>query len=86
MKAAELSQQQGLRLAQLAEDYRVVGGDGLAPPVREPTGQVPRVQPNGRPTAATMTAKRGPADPGADQPARLAGGLREATPYTSVWG
>jgi hypothetical protein len=86
MEAVEFSQQQSLRIAELPEDYRVVGVDGRGPLVRKPTGQVLRVQQNGRLTAATTAAKRGRADRGADEPDRLAHGVQMATPYTSVWG
>ena len=58
MEHVELSRQQSLRMGELPEDYRVVGIDGREPLVRKPTGQVLRVQPNGRLTAATMVARR----------------------------
>jgi hypothetical protein len=39
-------------------DYRVVGVDGSAPFVRKPTGQLLRIQRDGRLTKATIAAKR----------------------------
>jgi hypothetical protein len=70
MEAVELSQQQSLRIAELPEDYLVVGVHGRAPLVREPTGQVLRIQPDGRLTGAKS----------------LTGGVRPTMPYTSVSG
>jgi hypothetical protein len=86
METVELSQQQSLRIAELPDGYQVVGIDGSGPLVRESTGQVLRVQQNGRLTAATVEGKLGLADHGADEPGRLAGGVRATTPYTSVCG
>jgi hypothetical protein len=86
MEPLEFSHEQSLRIAELPEDYRVVGVDGCAPLVREPTGQVLRVLENGRLTAATMAAMSGLADRAADEPGPLAGGVQPTTPYTSVWG
>ena len=86
MQTVELTQRQSLRIAELPEDYRVVGADGSAPLVRKPTGQVLRIQQNGRLTAATTAAKRRLADRRADQAERLAGGVLATTPYTSVFG
>ena len=60
----KLTDQQRLRIAELPEDFRVVGVDGGAPLVRKPNGQIVRVQPNGRLVAATVAAKRRLADPG----------------------
>jgi hypothetical protein len=73
METAELSRQQRLRIAELPEDYRVIGIDRSAPLVRKPTGQILRIQQNGRLTAATTADKR-----------RLA--VPATTLYTSVWG
>ena len=75
MEAVELSQQQSLRIAELPEDYLVVGVHGRAPLVREPTGQVLRIQPDGRLTGAKIAVKRS-----------LTAGVRPTMPYTSVSG
>jgi len=58
METVELSQQQSARVAELPEDYRVVGVDHSALLVRKPTGQILRIQQNGRLTAATIAARR----------------------------
>jgi hypothetical protein len=58
MEALELSKQQSARMAELPEDYRVVGVDQNAPLVRKPTGQIVRIQQNGRLIAATIAARR----------------------------
>jgi hypothetical protein len=58
MATVELSKQQSARMAELPEDYRVVGVDGSAPLVRKPTGQIVRIQQNGRLTAVTIAARR----------------------------
>lgn len=63
METVELSQQQRARIAELPEDYRVVGVDHSAPLVRKPTGQIIRIQQNGRLTAATSAARRRVATP-----------------------
>jgi hypothetical protein len=60
METVELSQQQSARIAELPEDYRVVGVDHRAPLVRKPTGQILRIQQNGRLAAATIAARRRP--------------------------
>jgi hypothetical protein len=86
METVELSQQQSLRIAELPDDYQVVGVDGSGPLVRNSTGQVLRVQQNGCLTAVTFEDKRGLADHGADEPGRLGGGVPATTPYTSVCG
>jgi hypothetical protein len=86
MEAVEFSQQQSLRIAELPEDYQVVGVDGCGPLVRKPPGQVLCVQQSGRLTRVTTAAKRGIADHGADEPGHLAGGVQATTPYTSVSG
>ena len=52
METVELSQQQSARMAELPEDYRVVGVERRTPLVRKPTGQIIRIQHNGRLTAA----------------------------------
>jgi hypothetical protein len=58
METVELSQQQSARMAELPEDYRVVGVERRTPLVRKPSGQIIRIQQNGRMTAATTAAKR----------------------------
>ena len=58
METVELSQQQSARMAELPENYRVVGVDHRAPLVRKPTGQIIRIQQNGRLTAPTVAARR----------------------------
>jgi hypothetical protein len=62
MNTMELTDQQSLRIAELPEDYRMIGVDGNAPFVRKPTGQILRIQQNGRLTSATIAAKRRLAD------------------------
>ena len=58
METVELSQQQSVRMAELPEDYRVVGVERRTPLVRKPSGQIIRIQQNGRMTAATTVARR----------------------------
>ena len=58
METVELSQQQSARMDELPEDYRVVGVDHSAPLVRKPTGQIIRIQQNGRLTAAAVAERR----------------------------
>jgi hypothetical protein len=60
----KLIDQQRLHIAELPEDFRVVGHDSAAPLVRKPNGQIVRVQPNCRLVAATVAAKRRLAGPG----------------------
>jgi hypothetical protein len=69
LEAVELSTEQRLGIAELAEDYRVIGVYGSAPLVRKPTGQVLRIQHSGRMTAATIRAKSGLAARRADRAA-----------------
>jgi len=84
----KLTDQQSLRIAELPEDYRVIGVDRRAPLVRKPSGQVLRIQQDGRLIAASpRLAERQPAD--ADRRSdgdRDAGGVPATTPYTSVSG
>jgi hypothetical protein len=80
----KLTDQQSLRIAELPENYRVVGADRSAPFVRKPTGQIMRIQQNGSLTAVTIAARRRPADRRADRAGRLGGGVRAMTPYTSL--
>jgi len=58
METVELSQQQSARMAELPEDYRVVGVERRTPLVRKPSGQIIRIQQNGRMTAATIADRR----------------------------
>jgi hypothetical protein len=58
METMKLTDQQSLRIAELPEDYRVVGVDRRSPLVRKPTGQVLRIRQNGRIIAATVGARR----------------------------
>jgi hypothetical protein len=58
VETVELSRQQSARIAELPQDYRVVGVYRRAPLVRKPTGQIIRILPNGRLTAATIAARR----------------------------
>ena len=55
----KLTDQQRRRIAELPEDFRVVGVDSAAPLVRKPNGQIVRIQSNGR----LVAAKRRLADP-----------------------
>jgi hypothetical protein len=86
METLTLTDQQGLRIAELPEDYRVIGIDRSAPFVRKPTGQVMRIQKNGNLTAATSGAKDRLAGEGADQARQVASGVHASTPYTGVVG
>ena len=58
METVELSRQQSACMAELPEDYRVVGVERRTPLVRKPSGQIIRIQQNGRMTAATAAARR----------------------------
>jgi hypothetical protein len=78
----KLTDQQSLRIADLPESYRVVGFDRSAPFVRKPTGEMLRIQQDGRLTAATVAAKRQLAAIRASRAGRR--GVRAATPYTDV--
>ena len=51
MEVVELSQQQSARMAELPEDYRVVGVERRTPVVLKPSGQIIRIQQDGRMTA-----------------------------------
>jgi hypothetical protein len=84
METMRLTDQQSLRIAKLPEDYRVVGVDGSTPLVRKPTGQLLRIQQNGRLIAATRAARRRLAERRA-KAARLRGVLA-TTPYTNILG
>jgi len=83
VETVRLTDQQSLRIADLPESYRVVGVDRSAPFVRKPTGQLMRIQQDGRLTVATVDAKRRLSDRRDAHERRLAG-VRASTPYTSV--
>ena len=84
METLTLTDQQGLRIAELPEDYRVIGVDRNAPFVRKPTGQILRIQQDGNLTAATTEATDRLAGKEVDQAEHI--GVHGATPYTSVVG
>ena len=58
METVELSRQQSACMAELPEDYRVVGVERRTPLVRKPSGQIIRIQQNGRMAAATTAVRR----------------------------
>jgi hypothetical protein len=60
MEIVELSHQQSARMDELPESYRVVGVDHRAPLVRKPSGQVIRVERNGRLGPTTIPARSRP--------------------------
>jgi hypothetical protein len=72
MQTVELTDQQSLRIAELPEEYKMIGVVRSTPFVRKPTGQIMRIQQNGRLTAATIAAKRSLAD----RPTRSGGAPR----------
>ena len=84
METLTLTDQQGLGIAELPEDYRVIGIDRSAPFVRKPTGQILRIERNGHLIAATIAAKRRLAGGRADEAGGFASGPSLATPYTNV--
>ena len=84
METLRLTHQQSVRIADLPENYRVVGVDRSAPFVRKPRGQLMRIQQDGRLIAATVAAKGRLAGNGADQASYVAGGVHASTPYTEV--
>jgi hypothetical protein len=86
MQTMKLTEQQSLRIAELPEDFRVIGLDDSTPFVRNPTGQILRIQRDGHLIAATIAAKRRIAGRRADESERLAGGVQATTPYTSLSG
>jgi hypothetical protein len=61
MEAVELSQRHSACMAELPDDYRVVGVERTAPLVRKPGGQIIGVQHDGRLTAATIAGQGRPA-------------------------
>ena len=80
----ELTEQQSLRIAELPHGYRLVGVDGAIPMVREPTGQLVRIEENGELTTPSAEAKRNVVGEGSDGEALPSGGVLAVTPYTSV--
>ena len=84
METLTLTDQQALRIAELPEDYRVVVVDRSAPFVRKPTGQILRIQQNGKLTAATSEAKHRLAASRAGEAQPLPEAPTIATAYTSV--
>ena len=84
METLTLTDQQALRIAELPEDYRVIGVDRSAPFVRKPTGQILRIGQNGKLTAATTEAKDRLTASRVGEPQPLLGAPAIATPYTSV--
>jgi hypothetical protein len=84
METLRLTDQQSLRIADLPENYRVVGVDRSAPFVRKPSGQLLRIQQDGRLTAATVGAKGRLAARRGDREERLDSGVMASNPYTSV--
>ena len=84
METLTLTDQQGVRIAELPEDYRVIGIDCSAPFVRKPTGQILRIQQNGDLIAATIAARRRLVGGRADEAGGSRSGPSLATPYTNV--
>jgi hypothetical protein len=58
MESVELSHQRSAHIVELPEDYAVLGLERRTPVARKPTGQIMRIQQNGRLTAATIAARR----------------------------
>jgi hypothetical protein len=83
METFTLTDQQSRTIAGLEADDRVVAVDRSAPFVRKPTGQLLRIQPNGRLTEATVEARRR-LTRRVDHATRH--GVRATTPYTDVVG
>jgi hypothetical protein len=83
-RTVQLTDQQSLRIAELPHDYRVVGVDGVIPMVRKPSGQILRIEQNGRLTRATIAAKRMLADRDAREKDDSDGLVCAVTPYTSA--
>jgi len=86
METMRLSDRQSLRIASLPAGYRVVGIDCGAPCVRKPSGQLLRIQRDGRLVTATVAAMRRMEARQPTQPVHETGALRAANPYTSVMG
>ncbi len=83
METVKLTDQQSLRIADLPADYRVVGVDSSAPYVRKPTGEVLRIQQDGRLTAATIAARRRLATRRRAEASQHRG-VKATKPYTSA--
>jgi hypothetical protein len=77
METVRLTEQQSLCIADLPENYRVVGVDRRTPFVRKPTGQLMRIQQNGRLTSATVAATHRVADRRAMQGGRPVAGVTQ---------
>ncbi|TMK99773.1 MAG: hypothetical protein E6G34_04430 [Actinobacteria bacterium] len=80
----ELTEQQSLRIAELPDGYRVVALEGATPMVREPTGQLVRIEQNGELTRPRAEDRRKLVGERSDEEAQHAGGVPAVTPYTSV--
>jgi len=80
----QLTEQQSLRIAELPHGYRLVGLDGAIPMVREPTGQLVRIEQNGELTTPSVEAKHRLVGAGSDGEALPSGGVPAVTPYTSI--
>jgi hypothetical protein len=76
-----LTAQKSTQVAELPDEYRVVGLDHGAPLIRKPNGQVLRTQQNGRPVGGVTEARCRPAARHRDERDRLAARWG-ATPYT----
>jgi hypothetical protein len=83
-RRVQLTEQQSLRIAELPHGYRVVGLDGAVPMVREPTGQLVRIEQNGELTTPSTEAKRKLVGGDSEGEALPSGGVLAVTPYTSV--
>lgn len=79
METIKLTAQQSVCIAGLPDSDRVVGFDRQAPFVRRSTGEMLRIEPDGRLTAAP-DAKRDFSD--RVNRARRLGGVEATTPYT----
>jgi hypothetical protein len=77
METVRLAEQQSLCIADLPENYWVVGVDRRTPFVRKPTGQLMRIQQNGRLTSATVAATHRVADRRAMQGSRPVAGVTQ---------
>jgi hypothetical protein len=84
METLNLTNQQSLAIAGLPADDRVIGVDRSAPVVRKPTGQLLRIQQDGRLTEATIESERRLTARRVDHAARHV--VRATTPYTDVVG
>jgi hypothetical protein len=81
MMMERLTAQKSTQVAELPDEYRVVGLDHGAPLIRKPNGQVLRIQQNGRPVGGVTEARCRPAARHRDERDRLAARWG-ATPYT----